>query len=81
MLTCHFSTSIFVPSVHGLVLFHLSHVWIDGQQRSASRTRDMLQLGHAVSFYDQTFSGDEFIRLSQEKVLHQAIVVRTGDRY
>lgn len=40
----------------------------------------MLQLGQAVSFYDQTFSGDEFIKLSQEKVLHQAIVVWTGDR-
>ena len=44
----------------GLVLFHLSHVWINGEQLSLSRTRDMLELGTWVSFYDQTLTGLEF---------------------
>jgi len=64
----------------GLVLFHLSHVWINGEQLSLSRTRDMLELGTWVSFYDQTLTGLEFKKLSSEEVCHQALVVWTGDR-
>ena len=38
---------------YGLVLFHLSHVWINGQQLSTDRVRSALTLGLWVSFYDQ----------------------------
>ena len=38
---------------YGLVLFHLSHVWIDGKQLSTDRIRSALTLGTWVSFYDQ----------------------------
>jgi len=64
----------------GLVLFHLSHVWVNGDQLSVSRTRDMLELGTWVSFYDQTLTGSDFKKLSSEEVCHQALVVWTGDR-
>jgi len=65
---------------HGLVLFHLSQVWLDGQQLSPARTRQRLQPGAQVSFYDQTMAGEEFSRLSTDNILHQALVVWTGER-
>ena len=58
----------------------MKHVWINGDQLSPSDTRDSLQLGLPVSFYDQTLQGEQYQRLSQEKVFHQALVVWTGER-
>ena len=65
---------------YGLVLFHLSQVWLDGKQLSPAQTRDRLEAGAEVSFYDQTLSGPEYSGLSQEKILHQALVVWSGER-
>jgi len=65
---------------YGLVLFHLSHVWINGQQLSTDRVRSALTLGLWVSFYDQTLTGEQYSALSGEGVCHQAICVWTGRR-
>jgi len=64
----------------GLVLFHLTNVWVNGQRLSLSRTRELLKIGSQVSFYDQSFRGEEFSILSSEGIFHQAVVVWTGDR-
>merc|ERR1719350_11950 len=37
----------------GLVLFHLENVWVDGKQMPPSKTRDSLEVGGEVEFYDQ----------------------------
>ena len=71
---------IIFSETHGLVLFHISHVWINGSQSSAAATRHSLAPGDTVSFYDQTLAGPEYRRLSSEEVCHQALVVWTGER-
>ena len=72
--------AIIFSEEHGLVLFHLSQVWLDGQQFSPGQTREKLQPGAQLSFYDQTLSGEEYSRLSSENILHQALVVWYGER-
>ena len=71
---------ILFSETYGLVLFHLSNVWIDGEQLSPVSTREVLQIGVSVSFYDQTFEGENYSTLSNDNVLHQAIVAWTGER-
>ena len=65
---------------YGLVLFHLSQVWLDGQQVSPGRTRERLEVGAEVSFYDQTLTGPQYGGLNRENILHQALVVWYGER-
>ena len=65
---------------YGLVLFHLSQVWLDGQQVSPGRTRERLEVGAEVTFYDQTLTGPQYGGLSRENILHQALVVWSGQR-
>ena len=65
---------------YGLVLFHLSQVWVDGKQLSPAQTRDRLEARAEVTFYDQTLSGAEYSGLSKENILHQALVVWSGER-
>ena len=63
-----------------MVLFHLENVWVNGEKLSPSRTRDLLKIGTSVTFYDQSFKGEEYSALSSDGVLHQAVVAWTGDR-
>ena len=65
---------------YGLVLFHLSQVWVDGKQLSPGQTRARVETGAEVTFYDQTLSGPQYGGLSREKILHQALVVWRGVR-
>jgi len=65
---------------YGLVLFHLSQVWVDGKQLSPAQTRARLEAGAEVTFYDQTLTGPEYGSLSKENILHQALVVWSGQR-
>eukprot|EP00092_Neocalanus_flemingeri_P099201 GFUD01126542.1.p1 GENE.GFUD01126542.1~~GFUD01126542.1.p1 ORF type:complete len:654 (-),score=198.54 GFUD01126542.1:388-2349(-) len=64
----------------GLVLFHLANVWVEGRQLSPSRTRDLLKIGTCLTFYDQSFRGEEYSALSSDGVFHQAVVAWTGER-
>ena len=65
---------------YGLVLFHLWQVWLDGQQLSPGQTRARLEVGAEVTFYDQTLTGPQYGGLSRENILHQALVVWSGQR-
>jgi len=64
----------------GLVLFHLRNVWVNGQQLPCWRAREMLPVGTSLHFYDQSFEGDQYEALSNERVFHQALVVWHGPR-
>jgi len=55
----------------GLILFHVENVWINGDKYNPVRTRSKLPVGSAVSFYDQTFEGEEYEALSSGKTIHQ----------
>ena len=59
---------------YGLVLFHLSQVWVDGKQLSPAQTRARLEARAEVTFYDQTLTGPEYGSLSKENILHQMIL-------
>lgn len=63
----------------GLVLFHLENVWVDGKQLPPSKTKESLEVGAEVHFYDQSFEGEEYKELSHDGVIHQAVAVWTGD--
>merc|ERR1719273_1460583 len=63
----------------GLVLFHLDNVWLGGKQLPPSKTKEGLEVGMEVHFYDQSFEGDEYKELSHDGVIHQAVAVWTGD--
>jgi len=65
---------------YGLVLFHLSSVWVDGSQKDLPNTRKSMPPGTEVTFYDRTFKGDEYKDLSEDKVIHQAVAVWTGEK-
>jgi len=73
-------SGIIFSHTFGLVLFHLSNVWVNGEKLSCGRTRDILKIGTPVSFYDQSFRGEEYSALSSDGVLHQAVVAWTGER-
>merc|ERR1719233_2781481 len=64
----------------GLVLFHLSSVWLDGCQQDMTTTRSKLSPGTEVIFWDRTFGGEDYARFSEDKVLRQALAVWTGPR-
>jgi len=64
----------------GLVLFHLDHVWYEGEKVSGGEARRLLPPGSRLKFYDQSFIGEEFKRVSSEGVFHQAIVCWYGLR-
>ena len=64
----------------GLVLFNVSSVWLDGRQLDTTTTRSKLQPGTEVLFWDRTYGGDEYSKLSEEKVLRQALAVWMGLR-
>jgi hypothetical protein len=65
---------------YGLVLFHLDNVWIEGKQLPPGRTREKLEVGTEVKFYDQSFEGEEYKELSADGVIHQAVAIWEGDR-
>jgi len=71
---------VLFSSEYGLVLFHLDNVWIDGKQLPPGRTREKLEVGGDVKFYDQSFEGEEYKELSHDAVIHQAVAVWVGDR-
>lgn len=64
----------------GLVLFHLSSVWIDEHQLDNAKTRSKLPPGTEVLFWDRTYGGEDYVKLSDEKVLRQALAVWRGVR-
>ncbi|XP_023321034.1 uncharacterized protein LOC111695821 [Eurytemora carolleeae] len=64
---------------YGLVLFHLSSVWLENVQNDLSTTRKKLPTGTEIKFYDRTFKGEEYKDLSEDKVIHQAVAVWTGE--
>jgi len=64
---------------YGLVLFHLASVWLGPTQSDLQATRKALSTGTEVTFYDRTFKGEEYKDLSEDKVIHQAVAVWTGD--
>ena len=64
----------------GLVLFHLSNVWLDGCQLDLATTRSRLTTGTEVLFWDRTYGGEDYAKFSEDKVLRQALAVWTGAR-
>ena len=61
-------------------MFHLSQVWLHGKQAGPGQTRARLEAGAEVTFYDQTLTGPQYSGLSRENILHQALVVWSGER-
>ena len=72
--------AVILSKERGLVLFHLSSVWLDGRQLDMSTTRSRLPPGTEVLFWDRTFGGEEYSKFSEDKVLRQALAVWTGAR-
>jgi len=65
----------------GLVLFHLDSVWIEGKLSSNGRlAKEKLYPGSEVTFVVRSFKGDEYEKVSEEKVLHQAVAVWYGSK-
>ena len=64
----------------GLVLFHLSSVWLDGRQLDMTTARSRLSPGTEVLFWDRTYGGEDYAKFSEDKVLRQALAVWTGAR-
>jgi hypothetical protein len=65
---------------HGLILFHLDSVWLDGQKFDAGKTRSKMLPGTDVKFFDKTYRGPDYKELSEDSVIHQAVAVWTGPR-
>jgi len=65
---------------HGLVLFHLRSVWLEGAKLDMSRTRSTLPVGSEINFLMRGYKGPDYKALSEEAVLHQAVAVWSGDR-
>lgn len=62
----------------GLVLFHVSSCFINGQEGKANRND--LQPGTRIKFMDCLLEGEEFRAVSEEGCLRQAVVLWIGDR-
>ena len=58
-----------------MVLFNVSSVWLDGRQLDTTTTRSKLPPGTEVLFWDRTYGGGEYSKLSEGKVLRQALAV------
>jgi len=65
---------------HGLVLFHLDSVWIQGDIKEKTITRQRLKLGQQVSYYEKAFEGPGYKVLCREEVICQAVAVWMGER-
>ena len=65
---------------YSLILFHLDSVWMEGMKFDAANTRTKLVPGTEVKFYHKTFKGAEYKELSEDKLIHQAVAVWTGER-
>jgi len=65
---------------YGLVLFHIDCAWVDGKKFDAAETKSKLTPGTEVLFYVKTYQGNDYEKLSEGKVLHQALAVWTGER-
>ena len=77
--------AIIWPQEHGLVLFHLGSVWMEGAKLDMARTRSMLpvgsevghlnlgnhDIGRQVTFLMRGYKGPDYKSLSEEAVLHQ----------
>jgi len=63
---------------HGLTIFNVASVWIDGKNHAAEKTRKLLPIGTSVRFYDRTMKGNEFEGLGG--LVQQAFAVWVGVR-
>ena len=71
---------IIAPDV-GLVLFHLDSVWLDGKPSTNGRiAKEKLYPGSKVSFLMRSFHGEEYSRISEDSVIHQAVAVWYGNK-
>ena len=71
---------IIAPDV-GLVLFHLDSVWLDGKPSTNGRiAKEKLYPGSDVSFLMRSFHGEEYSRISEDSVVHQAVAVWYGNK-
>lgn len=65
----------------GLVLFHLDSVWLDGKPSTKGRiAKEKLYPGSEVSFLMRSFHGEEYSRISEDSVVHQAVAVWYGSK-
>ena len=65
----------------GLVLFHLDSVWLDGKPSTNARiAKEKLYPGSEVSFLMRSFHGEEYSRISEDSVVHQAVAVWYGSK-
>ena len=65
----------------GIVLFHLDSVWINGRLSLNRRiAKEKLYVGTDVEFIMRSFHGEEYFKVSEDSVVHQAVAVWTGDR-
>lgn len=63
----------------GLVLFHLSTVWLGGTLcTDPQRAKTSLCLGSEVSYVVRSFQGEDYGCISADRVLHQAVSLWTG---
>jgi len=65
---------------HGLVLFHLHNVWINGEKMEPMESRSNLRIGTQVSYYEKAFEGPEYKVLCKDEVICQAVVLWKGLR-
>lgn len=71
---------IIAPDI-GLVLFHLDSVWLDGKPSTNGRiAKEKLYPGSDVSFLMRSFHGEEYSRISEDSVVHQAVAVWYGNK-
>ena len=65
----------------GIVLFHLDSVWINGRLSLNRRiAKEKLYVGTDVEFIMRSFHGEEYFKVSEDSVVHQAVAVWTGDK-
>ena len=65
----------------GIVLFHLDSVWINGRLSLNRRiAKEKLYVGSEIEFIMRSFHGEEYFKVSEDSVVHQAVAVWTGDR-
>jgi len=65
---------------HGLVLFHLDNVWINGEKKDPVEARSSLRIGTPINYYEKAFEGDQYKALCKDAVICQAVVLWKGLR-